>query len=216
MIMTMRTPIPKDIKDRLIKAAGGQCPVCGAENVPLETAHIIPIARSGAENPDNLTVLCANCHRSMDRGGYSEMEFSYYLYQLLEKSPDFGNSVIEARISKEPSFIADITTNRILKRKKESILIECKNASFLTGNRLKATIHQIERYRENSSFDRYVLAFPGRMSKAGQFLVQFSSIEVWDADFILTTFRKEIEESTHAYFRNLFLSLAPIGSLPTD
>jgi len=212
----MRSHIPIKVKKKLIEEREGRCPVCGAHNVPLEVAHIIPIARGGTENPENLTVLCANCHRSMDRGGYSEMEFNYYLYQLLEKSPDFGNNVIEARISKEPSFRADITTNRILKRKKESILIECKNASFLTGNRLNATIHQIERYRENTSFDRYVLAFPGRMSKAGQLLVQLSSIEVWDADFISTTFRKEIEESTHAYFRNLFLSLAPIDSLPIE
>ncbi len=154
--------------------------------------------------------------RGFDRGGFSEMEFSNYLYQLLEKNQAFSNNIIEAKISQDPILRADITTNRILNSKKNSILVECKNASFLTGNRLKATIHQIERYRENTNFDRYVLAFPGRMSKAGQLLVKLSGIEVWDADFIATTFRKEIEESTHPYFRNLFLSLATIDSLPIE
>lgn len=214
--MTMRSQIPINIRKKLIEEKEGKCPVCGAHNVPLEVANIIPIARGGTNNPENLTVLCANCHRSMDRGGSSEMEFNYYLYQLLEKSAEFRNNVIEARISKDPVLRADITTNRTLNKKKNSILIECKNASFLTGNRLKATISQIERYRENTNFDIYVLAFPGRISAESQDFVRLSGIEIWDADFISATFRKEIGESTHPYFRNLFLSLAPIDSLPIE
>ena len=210
----MRTSIPKNVKDKLIEATDGKCPVCGAENVPLEIAHIIPIARGGTSAPENLTVLCANCHRSMDRGGFSEIEFNHYLYQLLQASPIFTENLMEPAVSKEPYSRADITTKSA--QNKKSILIECKNAAFLTGNRLKSAIAQIDRYRKESKFDSYVLAFPGRISAEGQKLVRESGIEVWDADFISNTFRKEIEKSTHPYFRNLFLSLAPIESLPIE
>jgi len=205
--------IPKNIKDKLIESTGGKCPVCGAENVPLDIAHIIPIARGGTSAPENLTVMCANCHRSMDRGGFSEIEFNHYLYQLLQGSSIFTDNLIEAAISKEPHLRADITTKST---QNESILIECKNASFLTGNRLKSAIAQIDRYRKESQFDSYVLAFPGRISAEGQTLVRKAGIKVWDADYIAHTFRKEIEKSTHPYFRNLFLSLVPLDSLPID
>lgn len=208
--MTERTHIPKNIRERLIKDSGGKCPVCGAENVPLEIHHIIPITRGGTRTPEKLTVLCANCHRSMHRSGFSEIEFSHYLYQLLQTSSIFTDILIDALVS--PYLRADIIAKSVQNRK--SILIECKNAAFLTGNRLKVVIAQIYRYRQESKFDSYVLAFPGRISEEGQKLVRDSGIEVWDADYISNTFRKEIEKSTHPYFRNLFLSLAPIESLP--
>jgi len=212
--MKIRTPISKNIKERLIEATGGKCSVCGAESVPIEIAHIIPIARGGTSTPDNLTVLCANCHRSMDRGGFSEIEFNHYLYQLLQTNPIFTDIFIETAVSVEPCLRADITATSA--QNKKSILVECKNAAFLTGKRLMLAIAQIHRYRQKSKFDTYVLAFPGRISEKGQKLVREAGIEVWDADYIANTFRKEIEESTHPYFRNLFLSLTPIESLPIE
>lgn len=210
----MRTQIPKNLKEKLIEAAGGVCPVCRVKNVPLEIAHIIPIARGGNNTLENLTVLCANCHRSMESGGFSEIEFNHYLYQLLQTSSIFTDNLIEAAVSEDPYLRADIITKSA--KDKKSILIECKNAAFLTGNRLKSAIAQIDRYRRESKFDSYVLAFPGRISTEGQKLIRESGIEVWDADYIANTFRKEIEKSTHPYFRNLFLSLAPIESLPIE
>ncbi len=211
--MAMRS-IPKNIKDKLIESTSGKCPVCGVENVPLNIAHITPIARGGTNALENLTVMCANCHRTMDRGGFSEIEFNHYLYQLLQGSSIFTDNLIEVAISKEPHLRADITTKST--KNDKSILIECKNAAFLTGNRLKSVIAQIDRYRKESKFDSYILAFPGRISAEGQTLVRKSGIEVWDADFIAQTFRKEVETSTHPYFRSLFLSLVPLDSLPIE
>lgn len=206
--------IPKSIKDELIENAGGKCPVCGAGNVPLHIAHIIPISRGGNSAPENLTVMCANCHHAMDRGGFSEIEFNHYLYQLLQSSSIYADNLIEATISREPHLRADLTTKSVQNDK--SILIECKNVAFLTGNRLRSAIAQIDRYRKESKYDSYALAFPGRISAEGQNLVRRSGIEVWDADYIAHTFRKEIEKSTHPYFRNLFLSLVPLVSLPIE
>ncbi len=212
----MQPKIPERIRKKLIEETQGVCPVCGAQNVPLEFHHILPIARGGTNNLENLTILCRNCHHSMDRGGFSEMEFINYLYQLLERNQDFNNNTIEPEISRDPILRADITANRTVNRKTESILFECKNAAFMTARRLNAVVSQIDRYRQNSIFDRYVLAFPGRISGAGNLIIRSSGIEVWDADFIAGTFRKEIEESTHPYFKNLFLSLTPIDALSIE
>lgn len=206
--------IPKNIKKKLIENTGGKCPVCGVKNVPLEIAHIYPITRGGTNAPENLIALCANCHRSMDRGGFSEIEFNHYLYQLLQDNPNFADNLIETTVSQEPHLRADITTKSVQNDK--SILIECKNVAFLTGKRLMSTQAQIDNYREKSKFDNYALAFPGRLSTEGYSLVRKSGIEVWDADYIEHTFRKEIEKSTHPYFRNLFLSIAPLESLPIE
>lgn len=188
--------------------------MCGAENLPLHIAHIIPTARGGTSAPVNLTVMCANCHQTMDRGGFSEIEFNHYLYQLLQDSSIFADNLIEATISRKSHLRADITTKSVQNAK--SILIECKNAAFLTGNRLRSAIAQIDRYRKESKYDSYALAFPGRMSAEGQNLVRKAGIEIWDADYIAHTFRKEIEKSSHPYFRNLFLSLVPLASLPIE
>lgn len=188
--------------------------MCGAENLPLNIAHIIPIHRGGTSTPENLTVMCANCYQTMARGGFSEIEFSHYLYQLLQNSSLFTDSLTEARIAREPHLRPDITTKSVQNDK--SILIECKNAAFLTGNRLRSAIAQIDRYRKESKYDSYVLAFPGRISAEGQALVRKAGIEVWDADYIAHTFRNEIEKSTHPYFKNLFLSLVPLDALPIE
>jgi hypothetical protein len=210
----MQTRIRKNVKEKLIEATCGKCPVCGAENVPLEIAHMMQISKGGKNILENLTVLCTNCHRSMDRGGYSEIEFNHYLYQLLQTSSSFTDTSIEALVAEEPYLRADIITKSAKDNK--SILIECKNAAFLTGGRLESAIEQIDRYRQKSIFDSYVLAFPGRISAGGQELVRKSRIEIWDADFIANTFRKEVEKSTHPYFRTLFLSLLPLESLPIE
>lgn len=40
-----------------------RCQRCGAQT-QLEIDHIVPVARGGSWDPDNLWVLCRSCHRS--------------------------------------------------------------------------------------------------------------------------------------------------------
>lgn len=210
----MRHEIPKSIKEKLVKGPGGKCPVCGVMNVPLQVVHILPMSRGGTNSAENLTLLCANCHRSIDRASFSEIEFVRYLCELLEANPVFVDVVTEARVSDKSYIRADIATKST--QDKKSILVECKNTDALTGDRLRSGISQIRYYKQVSEFDRYVLAIPGRISVEGKKQVDEAGIEVWDADHIVKTFRAEIEKSTHLYFRSLFLSLAPLVSLPTE
>jgi hypothetical protein len=204
------------MRKKLIEEMKGTCPVCGSKNVPLEIDFIVPISQGGTDQLANINVSCANCHRAKHRAVASEMEFNYYLHQLLEKHPGFKDTLIETPILKDPVLRADIITNRILNQKKCSVLIECKNASFLNDNQLKAIIDQIKQYRKNTHYDAYAFAFPGRISDKSYVYFGLSKIEIWDADFIATTFRKEIENTQHPYFRNLFMSLSSINSLPIE
>ena len=148
------------------------------------------------------------------KSGFSEIEFNHYLYQLLETNPNFTDNSIEVTVTEEPYLRADITTKSSQNR--QSILIECKNAAFFTANGLRSAIAQIDRYRQKTKFDSYVLAFPGRISSEGQEFIRKSGIQIWDIDFIANTFRKDIEKSSHPYFRDLFLSALPIESLPIE
>ena len=203
----------QSLRNSLIEAAGNRCPVCGQENVPLELCHIVPLHRGGTTSSENLTAMCAKCNRTMGKSGFSEMEFNYYLKQLMQSSPHYTRVTLEQFLPLEPKYRVDITAENI---NDESLLIECKNTAFLTRNGIHNAIKQISEYRARSSFSKYILAFPGRISDDGISLLHEAKIEIWDADFIATTFAVEIRNSKHPYFRNLFLSLIPIEELPIE
>jgi hypothetical protein len=40
------------------------CTYCGAHGVALECDHIVPVAKGGTHDPDNLTTACRSCNRS--------------------------------------------------------------------------------------------------------------------------------------------------------
>lgn len=44
--------------------AKGRCAGCGKKATPLHLDHIIPVARGGASDPNNLQLLCAPCNQS--------------------------------------------------------------------------------------------------------------------------------------------------------
>jgi len=60
-----RRPIPPHIRRALIRMQKSTCQLCGAHGhkVIIEIDHIIPIARGGTNNFDNLQLLCRTCNR---------------------------------------------------------------------------------------------------------------------------------------------------------
>lgn len=51
----------KSDHDLLIEKLGGRCQVCGSTQ-DLEKHHIIPLEKGGPDVPQNLIVLCRECH----------------------------------------------------------------------------------------------------------------------------------------------------------
>lgn len=62
-----RKAIPDDVKQYVWTRDGGQCRNCGS-TVELQFDHIIPIARGGGNQDDNLQILCGPCNRSKSAG----------------------------------------------------------------------------------------------------------------------------------------------------
>lgn len=53
----------RSVKRRVLEERGGKCEVCGYNKTPvLEVHHILEKSKGGTDNPDNLIVLCRNCH----------------------------------------------------------------------------------------------------------------------------------------------------------
>lgn len=53
--------IPRDVRQRVWQAYGGQCAECGDTNY-LEYDHIIPVSRGGSNGESNVQLLCRRCN----------------------------------------------------------------------------------------------------------------------------------------------------------
>lgn len=58
---------------------GERCRKCGtkgSKDNPLQVHHKKPRCKGGTNNPDNLELLCANCHKRehLENGGYPQRE----------------------------------------------------------------------------------------------------------------------------------------------
>ena len=60
-----RQPIPRKLRHEVFKRDGYRCRECGAskEETSLEIDHIVPVAKGGTNDIDNLQTLCRECNR---------------------------------------------------------------------------------------------------------------------------------------------------------
>ena len=60
-----RQPIPRELRHEIFKRDGYRCRECGAtkDETSLEIDHIIPVARGGTNDINNLQTLCRECNR---------------------------------------------------------------------------------------------------------------------------------------------------------
>lgn len=183
----------------------GHCSYCGAEHVNQYVEHILPLSLSGTNSDDNLIMICADCHRKLDSRSFTEIEFNHYLSQLMQATTKFVDIKLEEKISQDAPYRADITAKD---KSGKSWLIECKRAqSFIPVNFNKA-VQQVETYKKVSSFDNYVLAFPGLISESQKDNLKRHNIMWWDADVIANEFKKEIKVNQHPVFSRIFLSIS--------
>jgi 5-methylcytosine-specific restriction endonuclease McrA len=62
-----RGPHWRTIRKEALKRDGFKCQACGAHNCRLEAHHVVPVCVGGANELDNLTVLCVPCHKQAHR-----------------------------------------------------------------------------------------------------------------------------------------------------
>ena len=75
-----RQPIPRKLRHEVFKRDGYRCCECGAskDETSLEIDHIVPVARGGTNDIDNLQTLCRECNRMKHTdewvGGETDLE----------------------------------------------------------------------------------------------------------------------------------------------
>ena len=62
---TGRQPIPRKLRHQVFQRDGYRCRECGAskDETSLEIDHIVPVAKGGTNDIDNLQTLCRECNR---------------------------------------------------------------------------------------------------------------------------------------------------------
>jgi len=73
--MARRKTLPSKTTKLVFQEAQGHCPFCKvAEVSALEIHHITSAAAGGSDAPENLIVVCSNCHSKITAGDISEAE----------------------------------------------------------------------------------------------------------------------------------------------
>lgn len=77
---TTTPPAPEEIKNELyFERADRKCEWCGESVDAPDVHHITPRNEGGPNEPENLIVLCPNCHRKADRGVISRSKLRYQI-----------------------------------------------------------------------------------------------------------------------------------------
>lgn len=204
------------LRHRLLKKYDYACVSCGVKNedVPLELAHIIPISSGGTTSEENLTILCSNCHRALDRQP-REYEFVSFLAELLKQHPHYSDVEQETLLGRETRYRADLITQRQVNNTSEALLIECKTYITLTSAHINNVIAQLEKYR-NAYGDCYmVLAVPATLRERDLSALNAANIEAWDLRYIAEEFPEQIQGAHPGYYKALLLSKIARPSKPT-
>ncbi|WP_346661753.1 HNH endonuclease [uncultured Methanobrevibacter sp.] len=86
-----RQPIPRKLRHEVFKRDGYRCRECGAskDETSLEIDHIVPVAKGGTNDIDNLQTLCRECNRMKHTdewvGGESDIESTKNELKLLKE-----------------------------------------------------------------------------------------------------------------------------------
>lgn len=196
------------MRQALLKKYDNTCQSCGITGVPLDLIHIIPVSEGGSHEIDNLTILCRKCSWLFTSFQPREVEFNIFLRDILTASPDFSNVVVERALGEQSHVRADLTTTRRLNGRNQSLLIESKSRPSFRQWQIERVIAQINLYRSIESFDAVAFAFPGRISEDDKVVLEAANIEVWDLDYVVTTFLQEIKSLPLSGFKQLYSLVA--------
>lgn len=212
VVIEPRRQVSAKLRQLLLKKHNHTCASCGITDdiVSLEMASIVPISKSGDFSEENFTILCPNCHRSFDRQP-REHEFIRFLSEIINANDFYSNVQIEPLLGHSIRYRADL----IVKRARETLLIECK--SYLIGSmaRAKNIISQLNKYKEEYGDCQMVLAVPGSLKERELDIFSAENIEVWDIGFLALNFKHQIIDASPSYYKTLFLTQLARSSKPT-
>ncbi len=151
-----RQPIPRKLRHEVFKRDGYRCRECGAskDETSLEIDHIVPVARGGTNDIDNLQTLCRECNRMKHTdewvGGETDLEVVRNELMLL------NNQINEA----EQGIIQSTTENEKIDfqframKLKEKIKPVTNKYNLLLNEEKERKIKQEEKEKKDNLFKR--------------------------------------------------------------
>lgn len=80
--MDERTPIPADLRRKVLVEAGHRCAIPTCRHIEVDVHHIVSWAECRTHEYENLIALCPNCHRRADRGDIDRKALRIYKLNL--------------------------------------------------------------------------------------------------------------------------------------
>lgn len=168
-----RQPIPRKLRHEVFKRDGYRCRECGAskDETSLEIDHILPVAKGGTNDIDNLQTLCRECNRMKHTdewvGGETDLEVAENELNNLKEQLRITKERLE--LSKDKDDIINYKF-KIKKLEKEIIpnaennLEDLKKASKkkLKLNK-KRNVQNDKNYRKNLLFKKLYVELEGEL-----------------------------------------------------
>lgn len=195
----------EDIYKQLVELYGEKCYICGRNDVILDIEHLIPQSAGGIFQISNLRLICREDNAKKSNKHFREIELVQYLNEIILKNDKFRNTQQEVALT-NTRYRADIITERNVENNWEKLLIEVKVIPTFTELRLLEIIEQLKLFKKYSKNHKIAFVFPGILPDKDNALLQKAGIEVWDINYISTTFKKEIATTSHPLLQTLFTS----------
>ncbi|UOB56546.1 hypothetical protein MRS60_05435 [Burkholderia pyrrocinia] len=201
-----------------MKQEAAACPVCG-DITDLVRVHLSPARRlrvgvDRIDRSNDFGFVCKNCQMTLGLPP-TEAEFVAFLAYLLREAPRYSDVVQESVIGTGVRYRADILATRRDGAVTERLLIECKSSRYFAVGVIEDAIAQLRRYKEIYGECRLVLAIPVTLNDGEKAKLLDADVELWDLEYLSSTFFDQINSSFHGYYRTLLLSKAWRGSVKT-
>ena len=156
-----RQSIPDRVRHEVLKRDGYRCRECGAskdEGVTLEIDHIVPVAKGGTNDIDNLQTLCKKCNRGKYTdewvGGETDLETAENGYhRLLELKKEYEYKLSNSTNEED---IVDLKYQII--KLNEKIDIAADKIHELNIKKAKLEIQQKENEKKDNLFKKLYIS----------------------------------------------------------
>ena len=146
-----RQPIPRKLRHEVFKRDGYRCCECGAskDETSLEIDHILPVAKGGTNDIDNLQTLCRECNRMKHTdewvGGETDLETVKNELNNLEKQLQNAKEGLKDAFTEDEKIdyqFKILRLNEKISKVKDEIAI-------LEQQKLKKIVDKTEKQKDN-------------------------------------------------------------------
>lgn len=157
---TGRQPIPRKLRHQVFQRDGYRCRECGAskDETSLEIDHIVPVAKGGTNDIDNLQTLCRECNRMKHTdewvGGETDLKTAENELRNLEEQLQYAEERLNDALTEDKRIDYKF---KIMKLNEKIPDVKYK-IDVLEQQKLKKTLHkkvkQKETKRKNKLFKK--------------------------------------------------------------